>query len=195
VTAVPGIKAAIAPLLNGHDGSQRKTARFGSPDRAGQWKEASMSRAFVKEAGETEVFEGLPDRPVSPHPNLVTPEGLAQIEAELARWQAAHAEALAGDDRVEIAQTRREFRYWTARRASAQLIAPPTQHDQVRFGSTVTIERDGRRQSWRLVGEDEAEPARGTLPYVAPLAGALMGKSVGDRVTIGTEAVEIVAIA
>lgn len=155
-----------------------------------------MSRAFVKEAGETEVFEAMPDRPVSPHPNLVTPEGLAQIEAELARWQAAHAEALAGDDRVEIAQTRREFRYWTARRGSAQLVAPPIQHDQVRFGSTVTIERgDGRRQSWRLVGEDEGEPAQGTLPYVAPLAEALMGKSVGDRVTIGAETVEIVAIA
>ncbi|RDJ22119.1 transcription elongation factor GreA [Bosea caraganae] len=155
-----------------------------------------MSRAFVKEAGETEVFEAMPDRPVSPHPNLVTPEGLAWIESELARWQAAHAEALAGDDRAEIAQTRREFRYWTARRASAQLVPPPVQHDQVRFGSTVTIARgDGRQQNWRLVGEDEAEPAQGTLPYVAPLAGAVMGKSVGDRATIGTEAVEIVAIA
>lgn len=154
-----------------------------------------MTRAFVKEAEERGTLDELPDRPVSPHPNLVTPEGLAQIEAELARWHDKHAEALAGGDRTEIAQTRREYRYWTARRGSATLAPMQETHDLVRFGSTVTIRRaDGREQSWRLVGEDEAEPTKGTLPYVAPLATALMGKGVGESITIGSETVEIVAI-
>jgi len=155
-----------------------------------------MSRAFVKEAEEGEAYEDLPDRPVSPHPNLVTPEGLAQIEAAFERWHDEHAVALEAEDKAEIAQTRRELRYWTARRATAELVPPQIRHDEVRFGSTVTIERgDGRQQSWRLVGEDEAEPAQGTLPYVAPLARALMGRSVGDQAAIGTETVTIVAIA
>lgn len=155
-----------------------------------------MSRAFVKEAEEREAYEDLPDRPVSPHPNLVTPEGLAQIEAAFERWHDQHAAALDADDKAEISQTGRELRYWTARRATAELVPPQIQHKEVRFGSTVTIERgDGRRQSWRLVGEDEADPSQGTLPYVAPLAQALMGKSVGDTVLIGSETVAIVAIA
>lgn len=155
-----------------------------------------MSRAFVKEAEEREAYEDLPDRPVSPHPNLVTPEGLAQIEAAFERWHDQHAAALDADDKAEIAQTGRELRYWTARRAMAELVPPQIQSDEVRFGSTVTIERgDGRRQSWRLIGEDEADPSQGTLPYVAPLAQALMGKPVGDTVLIGSETVTIVAIA
>jgi transcription elongation GreA/GreB family factor len=66
----------------------------------------------------------------------------------------------------------------------------------VRFGSTVTIERDdGRRQTWRIVGEDEADPAKGTLSYVAPLARALVGKVVGDTVTVAGSDAEIVAVA
>ena len=60
----------------------------------------------------------------------------------------------------------------------------------------MTIVRDdGRRQHWRIVGEDEADPARGTLSYVSPVAQALMGKKVGDTVRAGPSDAEIVAIA
>ena len=66
----------------------------------------------------------------------------------------------------------------------------------MQFGSTVTIERDdGRRQTFRIVGEDEAEPAQGTLSYVSPVARALMNKSVGDVVQAGPSEAEIVGIA
>ncbi len=52
--------------------------------------------------------------------------------------------------------------------------------------SRVTIARDdGRRQTYRIVGEDEADPAAGTLSYVSPLARALMGKSPGDVFAMG----------
>src|SRR5688572_21238502 len=125
-----------------------------------------MSRAFVKEPAGGE--EELPDRPVSEHPNFVTPQGLAQIEAALERAQAAHATARAADDRTAAARANRDLRYWAARRASAQLIRSPEDCEQVRFGCTVTIEReDGSRTRWRIVGEDEADPEHGTLAYVA----------------------------
>ena len=151
-----------------------------------------MSRAFVKEDAGGD--EGLPDRPVSPHPNNVTPEGLAQIDAELARLQ--DALRAAGEDRGAKAAVERDLRYWRARRANAQVIPPPTDTSVVRFGSTVTIERDdGRSQVWRIVGEDEADPKKGTLSHVAPLARALIGKAVGDTVAIADTEAEIVAIA
>ena len=66
----------------------------------------------------------------------------------------------------------------------------------MQFGVTVTIRRqDGREQTFKLVGEDEGDPAHGSLPYVAPLAHALMGKSVGDVVTLPGGDAEIVRIA
>jgi transcription elongation GreA/GreB family factor len=151
-----------------------------------------MSRAFVKEDN-GEGGDALPDRPVSSAPNFVTPEGLALIDAELARLQAALAEA--GDDRAARAPVERDLRYWRARRASAEVVPPPGT-PEVRFGSTVTIERDdGRRQTWRIVGEDEADPAKGTLSYVAPLARALVGKVAGDTVSVAGSEAEIVSVA
>jgi transcription elongation GreA/GreB family factor len=153
-----------------------------------------MSRAFVKDADDT--FDELPDRPVSPHSNLVTPEGLAAIEATLARLHEDHAAAQRLGDRAALATLARDLRYWTARRASAQLVAAPAHPDTVQFGSTVTIRRDdGRRQTFRIVGEDEADPARGTISYVSPVARALMGRAVGDVVRAGNSDAEIVAIA
>src|SRR3712207_359612 len=114
-----------------------------------------MSRAFVKEADGADVFDDLPDRPVSPHPNLVTPRGLALIEAEVARLREALADARAKSDCGAIAALSRDLRYWTARRASAELVPPAGDADEVRFGLTVTIERDdGRTQSFRIVGQD-----------------------------------------
>ena len=63
------------------------------------------------------------------------------------------------------------------------------------FGSTVTFDReDGRRQAFRIVGEDEADPEKGTVSYVSPLARALLGKGVGDEAVVAGQAVEIVAV-
>jgi transcription elongation GreA/GreB family factor len=155
-----------------------------------------MSRAFVKEEEGGEAFEDLPDRPISPHPNFVTPEGLALMEAELARLHEEHAAAQAAEDKIALAKTSRDLRYWTARRASAQVIQPPEDASDVHFGSTVTIERDdGRRQTFRIVGEDEADPAKGTISYASPLARALTGKGIGETIHVGGSDAEIVSIA
>jgi transcription elongation GreA/GreB family factor len=152
-----------------------------------------MSRAFVKNLEDT--VEELPDRPISPHPNLVTAEGLARIETEVARLQQEHAAAHAADDRAALARVARDLRYWTARRASAQIVPAPNDRSEVHFGATVTIVRDdGRRQTFRIVGEDEADPAKGTISYVSPVAQALTGKRVGDVVQAGASEAEIVAI-
>ncbi len=155
-----------------------------------------MSRAFVKEQDSTDTFERLADRPLSPHPNFVTTNGLAAIETEIARLQGEQTAAQAGENGATLAQIARDLRYWLSRRASAQVMAEPEDTATARFGSTVTILReDGRRQTFRIVGEDEAEPARGTLSYVSPVARALIGRAVGDEVRAGNSDITILEIA
>jgi transcription elongation GreA/GreB family factor len=158
-----------------------------------------MSVAFTKEADYEATAADLPDRPISAHPNLVTPQGLAQIEAELAAARAAYSAAqAAGDveaDRTAMARATRDLRYWQARRSSAQLVVSEKGAGKVVFGGAVTFERDdGRQQTYRIVGEDEADPAKGAVSYVSPLAQALMGKEVGDTAVVAGHEVEITAL-
>jgi transcription elongation GreA/GreB family factor len=155
-----------------------------------------MSSAFTKEQDDDDDPRvDLPDRPISAHRNLVTAEGLVQIESELTRLQKELEAALAKDDKHAVARAQRDLRYWTARRASAEVIHPIADTSQVRFGHRVVVEHEGgKRQTFRLVGEDEADPTKGLIPYVAPLAKALLGKSVGDKVEVIHHSAKIVSI-
>lgn len=158
-----------------------------------------MSVAFTKEGDHEAAAADLPDRPISPHPNLVTASGLEAVEAALAEARAAYAaaQAIGGveADRTAMARATRDLRYWSARRGNAQLTPEPADATVVRFGSTVTLERDdGRRQTFRIVGEDEADPARGTISYVSPMARALLGKAVEESATVAGAEVAVVAI-
>lgn len=158
-----------------------------------------MSVAFTKDEDHESAAANLPDRPISPHPNLVTPQGLAQLEAAFAEakaaWTAAQASGSVSDDRTAMARATRDLRYFTARLGSAQRIDPVVSPDRVVFGCTMTIEReDGRVQTFRIVGEDEADPAAGSISYVSPLARVLMGKSEGDEAMLDGAAIEIVQI-
>lgn len=157
-----------------------------------------MSVAFTKEGDHEAAAADLPDRPISPHPNLVTAKGLAELDAALAAARAAYSAAQAqGEvqaDRTAMARATRDLRYYSARRANAQLVEPEA-GDSVQFGRRVTFEReDGRRQTFAIVGEDEADPAKGSVSYISPLARALLGKSVGDVALVNGAEVEIMVI-
>ncbi|MCG9916218.1 MAG: transcription elongation factor GreA [Phenylobacterium sp.] len=158
-----------------------------------------MSVAFTREEDYESQAADLPDRPISPHPNLVTATGLAAIEAQLALARAAYTAAQqqggVSGDRTAMARATRDLRYWSARRGSAQLTEPTLEPDKVQFGRTVDLEReDGRRQTFRIVGEDEAEPGQGSVSYVSPIARALMGRSVGELALVNGGEVEILAV-
>jgi transcription elongation GreA/GreB family factor len=153
-----------------------------------------MSRAFVREQ-DVEYVEDLPDRPVSEYPNIVTESGMAQIEASFAEARAAHALAQATSDRGSVAAAARDVRYWSARRATAQIVPGSSDRSKVHFGATVTIKRDdGREQTFRIVGEDEADPANGSISHISPLAKAMLGRAVGDVVRAGKDNAEITSI-
>jgi transcription elongation GreA/GreB family factor len=161
----------------------------------------ALSVAFTKEdSAETASETLLPDRPISPHPNLVTTAGLKALEFQLHEAQQAYEAAQKIEDvnerRRQGANPLRDARYLAARVRTAQVMPDPTSTDVVAFGSTVTFRReDGRVQKYHIVGEDEADPNAGSISFVSPVARLLMGKAVGDIVDMSGQELEIVAIA
>ena len=160
-----------------------------------------MAVAFTKEESfETASETLLADRPISPHPNLVTEAGLRALELQLRQAREAYEATSAIDDvnerRRQAANPLRDLRYFNERLRTAQVIPAPVSSDTVAFGSTVTFSRDdGRVQTYRIVGEDEADPKAGSISFVSPVARILMGKAVGDVVSVGDQELEITAIA
>jgi transcription elongation GreA/GreB family factor len=160
-----------------------------------------LSVAFTKEdSAETASETLLPDRPVSPHPNWVTAAGLRALEQQLREARAGVEAAQAIDEvnerRRQEAGPLRDARYLAARVRSAQVIADPASTEIVAFSHTVTFRRgDGRVQTYRIVGEDEADPKTGSISFVSPVARLLMRKAVGDVVGAGDHELEIIAIA
>ena len=158
-----------------------------------------MSVAFTKEdSAETASETLLPDRPVSPYPNLVTEAGLKALEFQLHQAREAYEAAQKIEDvnerRRQAATPLRDARYFAARVRTAQVITNPTSTDTVAFGSTVTFRRDdGRVQKYRIVGEDEADPKAGSISFVSPVARLLMGKAVGAAIGTSGQELEITA--
>ena len=147
-----------------------------------------MSRAFTKETAESAP---PPERMIEDGPNPVTPEGMRQIEAHVARLE----EALKSETNVLLRETMaRDLRYWTIRKSTAQVVHPSSD-GTVAFGSTVTIERNGRQQTFRIVGVDEADASKGLISFRAPLASAVLGARVGEIVEGITPLGEVIILA
>ncbi|MFC3209073.1 transcription elongation factor GreA [Aquamicrobium soli] len=154
-----------------------------------------MSRAFTREENAENAVADIGERPVSSHRNLVTQAGLEMIESEIAEARTELQSAESQADKLRAASVMRDLRYWLARHESAELSVPEPGSDVVRFGMTVALEgEDGKTVSWRIVGEDEADPAKGSISHVSPMARALFGKSVGDVVSVNGKEWEIVGL-
>lgn len=148
-----------------------------------------MSRGFVKEDDLEHAGTDLPERPISAHPNYVTPNGLAQLEDEANRLDKERAAliALKEDEtaKQKLAVVDRDLRYMSARLEHA-LIVDPAEQDKstVLFGALVTVEdEEGDKLQFHIVGEDEADITQQKVSYVSPIAKALIGRKVGDNVT------------
>lgn len=159
-----------------------------------------MSVAFTKEgSAETASETQLPDRPISPHPNLVTGEGLEALRSNLEIAQKAYEQAQLTEDVNEkrrlSAVPLRDIRYLIERIRTAQVVSRPASNDVVAFGHTVTFGRaDGRIQTYRIVGEDEADPKNGSISFVSPVARSLIGKRLGEVVGSAQQRIEILAV-
>jgi transcription elongation GreA/GreB family factor len=152
-----------------------------------------MSRAFVKESDQD--AEALPERVISPHPNLVTTRGLALLETRVRELETERSAARAANDAAALLRIARDLRYFQARRDSAKPVSPAANPEQVRFGvRTRLLLADGATQSFQLVGEDEADPKAGLISYVSPLATSLLGLRVGDELPFAGQSAEIVEL-
>ena len=151
-----------------------------------------MSVAFRRESDE-EHKEPKFEIPIPVGPNLVTANGLARIEARVTELEAVVA---AEREETALETAKRDLRYWRTRLATAQL-APPPPEDEVGFGSRVSFRHNGSVRTIDIVGDDEADPSAGRISFSAPLARALIGACVGDRVDFAgrAEALEILEIA
>jgi transcription elongation factor GreB len=172
-----------------------------------------MSKAFTKDDAAEEPLVVRPRPPLPPDaPNYVTPRGLAALREER-RELAARLDAPGSPDgepggasevalahAVDLARARD----LDERIASAVVVdtgaSAGRAPEQVRFGARVTVRSEaGVERTLEIVGVDEADVAHGRVAFVAPVARALLGRSVGDSVTVttprGDEELQIVAIA
>jgi transcription elongation factor GreB len=142
-----------------------------------------MSKAFTKDDRPDEPVV-VRHRPSLPEglPNYVTRRGLQGLHDLLAKTEP-------GPRRDELEQ----------RIATAAPAPPPVDRGEVRFGARVKMgDADGALREVQIVGVDEADPGRGLVAFPAPLARALLGARVGDRVTVrapgGVEEMEVLAL-
>lgn len=161
-----------------------------------------MSRAFVKEGDGS--LDPLPDLPISPNPNHVTPAGLAALQLRLLETQSRLAALKARPDRLDKlpeAAAERDIRYLESRLRSAIPIDPATLPlTAVAFGLIITVaDEDGTEHRFQVTGEDEADATLGRITPQSPLARALMGAQPGDvvrwRKPSGSVDLEILGIA
>lgn len=123
-------------------------------------------------------------------------ERLSELAAAGRRDDPDHADA-----KRRLMEVNRQITWLDERIQSLEVVTPGEgDADRVRFGARVTaLDRDDRERTWRIVGIDEADPAQGAISWISPVAKALLGKEVGDEVTIalprGALRVEILEIA
>ena len=148
-----------------------------------------MSRAFVKESDDDLAAGELPERPLSPHANYVTPRGLELLQARVRELGEQHEllKRTAEEDseaRQKLREVERDLRYFRSQLERATLVDTENQpREEVHFGAIVKIEdEDGTEHEFAIVGDDEADVAGGKISWASPLAHAMIGAKVGDTV-------------
>lgn len=164
----------------------------------------ALSRGFVKEDDLEHAGTDVPERPISPHPNYVTPQGLQQLQQDMQALEKERTTLSARKDdptaQQRLSMINRDLRYLEARLEAAIIVDPQQQsREQVLFGAHVHVEDDeGQRQVFQIVGEDEADIAQNKVSWISPLARALIGHKRGEVVTwqrpVGNLELEIIDI-
>lgn len=181
-----------------------------------------MSKAFVKESDQDDDDLGADDANVSipaGQKNYITPQGFAALQKELktlleeerpkvveiVHWAASNGDRSENGDYIygkrRLREIDRRVRFLIKRLEIAQIVDASVHYggEQVFFGATVTFAReDGQEQTVRIVGIDEAEPLKGEVSWISPIARALIKSHVGDEVPLktpsGVEMVEVLEV-
>lgn len=179
-----------------------------------------MSKAFLPEDTAPEAEESEEAGPPLPagEKNYITPKGFQKLQSELedllykqrpeltavVAWAAGNGDRSENADYIygkrRLREIDRRIRFLQKRLEAAEVVDPKTvKGDRVFFGATVTIENeDGESKTYSIVGIDEADPGKGKISWISPLARVLLKAKAGDSVSFrtpgGTKDIEVVAI-
>jgi len=163
-----------------------------------------VNKAFVREdADEAEDDEvEAASLPVGSK-NYLTPGGHARLLAELnhlirverpevvsvVSWAASNGDRSENGDylygKKRLREIDRRIRFLSKRLENAEVVDPARREptSRVFFGATVTVaDQDGVEVVYSIVGVDEADPGRGHISWISPLARALLKAEEGDVV-------------
>ena len=173
-----------------------------------------MNKAFVRE----DDHDDEPDPPESDAAgaaaprNYITPVGHARMKAELldlldverpevvrvVSWAASNGDRSENGDylygKKRLREIDKRLQYLSSLLGEVEIVDPSTLGgDKVCFGSIVVFVEDGSsaKRRWQIVGEGESDTKNGTISWRSPMARALLGKRVGDVVTVERPAGEI----
>lgn len=181
-----------------------------------------MSKAFTKESESDgdldEEADGAPPLPAGTK-NYITPPGYAALRAEFDElfrverpklvetiaWAASNGDRSENGDYIygkrRLRQVDSRIRFLSKRIENAEVVDPARQEnaDQVFFGATVDYANiKGEETTVQIVGIDEAEPSKGRISWISPVARALLKAREGDVVSLmtpaGREELEILEI-
>jgi transcription elongation factor GreB len=164
-----------------------------------------MSKAFTREPGEDQEEDGEEAETALPtgSRNYMTPAGHARLQAELAQlvkherpqvvsvvaWAAGNGDRSENGDYIygkkRLREIDRRIRFISKRLANCVVVDPDRQEDtdRVYFGATVTVsDEQGVETVFSIVGIDEADPGRGRISWISPLARALLKAREGETV-------------
>ena len=179
-----------------------------------------MNKAFVRES-DSDDDEDLPE--LAPLPagvrNYMTPEGYARLRDELTQlmtverpsvvqivsWAASNGDRSENGDylygKKRLREIDRRMRFLTKRLEVAEVVdaSRQTSRNQVFFGATVEyIDGEGETHTVTIVGVDEADPLRGYISWISPVARSITKAREGDVVTLrtpgGVDELEIVKV-
>ena len=177
-----------------------------------------MSKAFTRE--DAQAPEPEPEAPAPPAggKNYISPAGFARLKTELrglvelerpevvrtVAWAASNGDRSENADYIDgkkrLREIDRRVRFLIKRLESAEVVRSSGRDtDQVFFGAAVTVRsQNDSLNTYRIVGFDEVDPARGHVSWISPIARALLKAREGDVVTLrspaGEEKLEILEV-
>jgi transcription elongation factor GreB len=166
-----------------------------------------VSRAFLSESDEAFMDDDVPETkdPLPPGvKNYMTPEGAGRLKNELADLVNGERPALLSKlsitvteggapekegmlrDRRRLREIERRIEYLERMLDRLEVVDTGAQDpSRALFGAAVTVrENDGGKKMYRIVGIDESDPGSGRVSWISPVAKALIGKRVGDAVSV-----------
>jgi transcription elongation factor GreB len=181
-----------------------------------------MSKAFTKEDAAHDADAGGEDVPAPALPrggkNYLSPAGFARLKAELRElveverpevvktvaWAASNGDRSENGDYIygkkRLREIDRRVRFLIKRLENAEVVhSSGRDTDQVFFGAAVRVRSaTGEERAVTILGVDEADPARGVVSWISPIARALLKASAGDTVSVrtplGEEKLEILEV-